>query len=91
MPRSSNRKRVRGRPWRRGGSRLSWALLGSGGAFLLGIIIYGLFTTSAVERSLETAPAPTMAPDVAFVTADGEFRLADHRGRVVLLYFSFPG
>ena len=76
---------------RRGRFKLRWALLAGGGGFLLGIIIYGLFATSAVDRGSEAAPALTMAPDVAFVTADGEFRLTDHRGRVVLLYFSFPG
>ena len=31
------------------------------------------------------------APDMTLETLDGEFRLSENRGEVVLLYFSFPG
>ncbi len=43
-------------------------------------------------------PSPTvavktanLAPDIALVTAEGEFLLSEQRGEVLLLYFSFPG
>ena len=32
-----------------------------------------------------------IAPDVVLATLDGEFRLSEHRGKVIVFYFSFPG
>jgi hypothetical protein len=32
-----------------------------------------------------------VAPDLTLATLDGGFRLSEQRGKVVLLYFSFPG
>ena len=58
----------------------------------MGIIIYSFFAAgllgSASEPNNVTAEA---APDVILATADGEFRLSEQRGKVLVLYFSFPG
>jgi len=31
------------------------------------------------------------APDITLKTENGDFRLADQKGKVLVLYFSFPG
>ena len=56
--------------------------------FIGGIVAYGLFATDLLGGS-RAAGEP--APDVTLNTADGEFRLSQQRGKVLLLYFSFPG
>ncbi len=52
------------------------------------IVAYGLFVTDLLGGS-RAAGEP--APDVTLNTANGEFRLSQQRGKVLLLYFSFPG
>ncbi len=52
------------------------------------IVAYGFFATDLLGGS-RAAGEP--APDVTLNTVDGEFRLSQHRGKVLLLYFSFPG
>jgi len=65
--------------------RLFWA---GSVALLLGLVAYGLVATGLPGGS---KAAGGLAPDVRLNTADGEFRLSQQRGKVVVLYFSFPG
>lgn len=55
---------------------------------IAGIVMYGLFVTDLLGGP-RAAGEP--APDITLNTADGEFRLSQQRGKVLLLYFSFPG
>jgi len=55
---------------------------------IVGIVAYGLFATDLLGGSRAAAEP---APDITLNTADGEFRLSQQRGKVLLLYFSFPG
>ncbi len=70
-----------------GGRRKRFFLAGSL-VLIAGIVAYGLFATDLLGGS-RAAGEP--APDVTLNTVDGEFRLSQHRGKVLLLYFSFPG
>ena len=67
---------------------LLWAVVATlvlvTGAFSL--FVSGLLTSSGTES---TAKEP--APDIVLATAAGTFQLSEHRGKVVVLYFSFPG
>ncbi len=67
---------------------LMWAVVATlvlvTGAFSL--FVSGLLTGSGTE-STEKEPAP----DIVLTTAAGNFQLSEHRGMVVVLYFSFPG
>lgn len=86
----------RGGPWsaagknqQRASSRPGKRFLEAGRLlFILGILAYGLFGTGL---SGGTIAAGKTAPDVTLNTANGEFRLSEQRGKVLLLYFSFPG
>lgn len=76
------------RPARRLGPksrRLVWA---GSLTFIVGLLAYGLFATD-VGGAAQAAGQP--APDVSMSTANGEFRLSQQRGKVLVLYFSFPG
>ena len=55
---------------------------------IAGIVAYGLFVTDLLGGSRAAAEP---APDVTLNTANGEFRLSQQKGKVLLLYFSFPG
>jgi hypothetical protein len=57
-------------------------------ALIVGLLAYGLFATGA-GGAAQAAGQP--APDVSVSTANGEFRLSQQRGKVLVLYFSFPG
>ncbi len=56
--------------------------------FIVGILAYSLFAGHLVGN-WRAAAEP--APDITLNTANGEFRLSQQRGKVLLLYFSFPG
>lgn len=56
--------------------------------FIVGVLAYGLFITN-VGGAAQAAGVP--APDVSVSTPNGEFRLSQQRGKVLVLYFSFPG
>ena len=56
--------------------------------FIVGLVAYGLFASDLLSGS-RAAGEP--APAITLNTADGEFRLSQQRGKVLLLYFSFPG
>ena len=70
-------------------SRLFWSIVATlglvTGAFSL--FASGLLTSSGTEPTASYE----LAPDIAVATAAGNFQLSDHRGEVVVLYFSFPG
>ena len=70
------------------GVRRRYSFWAGGVLFIAGIMAYGLFITDLLGGS-RAAGEP--APDVAVNTAMGEFRLSQQRGKVLLLYFSFPG
>lgn len=46
---------------------------------------------TAVPADGPARAGKTQAPDITLATAEGEFRLSQQRGKVLLLYFSFPG
>ena len=48
-------------------------------------------TVAAVPASASPAKVVETAPDITLVASDGQFLLSELRGKVVLLYFSFPG
>ncbi len=50
-----------------------------------------LFVLSTSLSGSKTSEPGITAPDVTLATLDGEFRLSDQQGDVLLLYFSFPG
>ncbi len=81
------------RPGRvRAGWPVRYTLLGAVGVVLALAITYGLL--AAGPRSSGPQPPEALAeeaPDIVLATVDGEFQLSEHRGHVVLLYFSFPG
>ena len=98
----SRRKRRRSRNSRQGvalgrlsqrlGIRQVWLLLTGGGALALGVILYSLFASGILgSGSAPEKVSADVAPDITLATADGEFRLSEQRGEVLLLYFSFPG
>ncbi len=57
-------------------------------AFIAGIIASLLFPTALLGGAWA---AGEPAPDITLKTENGTFRLADQKGKVVVLYFSFPG
>jgi len=67
-------------------TRLVWA---GSVVFILSLIGYGLFATTDLLGGSKASREP--APDVSLNTANGEFRLSHQKGKVVVLYFSFPG
>ena len=89
MARQKQRSRQRGRhapeqslwQWRK-----AW-FIGGGVAGAIGLLAVLISALSGPETTAGGEPAP----DIALATADGAFRLSDHRGEVSLLYFSFPG
>ena len=58
------------------------------GLTISAILAFSLFAGHLVGNS-RVAAEP--APDVTLKTANGEFSLSQQRGKVLLLYFSFPG
>jgi len=56
--------------------------------FISAILAFSLFAGHLVGNSRAAAEP---APDVTLKTANGEFSLSQQRGKVLLLYFSFPG
>ncbi len=77
-----------GRASQRHGSRGAWILLAGGGVFVLGVLLAS-FLAIAVNRGEDVRGES--APDITVATTNGEFTLSQHRGKVVALYFSFPG
>jgi hypothetical protein len=57
-------------------------------ALIIGLLAYALFVTNLLAGA-RSAGEP--APDVSLNTTNGEFRLSQQKGKVVILYFSFPG
>ena len=73
--------------WRRG----KWWFVGVGGAgaiALLLVLTYAFSGPPARESEIGLANA---APAITLATKDGDFRVSEQRGEVLLLYFSFPG
>ena len=68
--------------------RLIWVV---GLALVLAVGISGLFLTSFLTDSGKESTSNELAPDFTLATLGGNFQLWEHRGEVMLLYFSFPG
>ena len=77
--------------------RRKWWFVGGGfaGAMaLLTALTFALSGPEATDRTVDVGAAPVSAdaaPDMTLATLDGDFRLSENRGEVLLLYFSFPG
>ena len=69
--------------WQRG----KWWFTGGGVAGAVALLV----VLSSALSNPQLLGGGELAPDIALATADGAFRLSDHRGEVSLLYFSFPG
>ena len=69
--------------WQRG----KWWFTGGGVAGAIALLVVVSLALSAPQIPVSRE----LAPDIALATADGAFRLSEHRGEVSLLYFSFPG
>ena len=78
---SENRRTRRTRAMRR---RLFWT---GTLVLILGLFAYGILATDLLVGAGSGEPAP----DVTLKTASGDLRLSEQRGKVVVLYFSFPG
>ena len=79
--------------WRHG---RRWFIAGgfAGAIALLAALTFALTGPDATERTVDVGAAPVSAepaPDVTLATLDGDFRLSENRGEVLLLYFAFPG
>jgi hypothetical protein len=67
-------------------------VLGATIVFILGMILVGLFASNSLtKKPTEVSYTAQAAPDIVLATADGEFRLSQQKGKVLVLYFSFPG
>ena len=82
--------------WRAGGPRRpARGLWRRGKGLFIGGGAAGAVALLVVLTSFLSVPEPAigggLAPDILLATADGAFRLSDQRGKVSLLYFSFPG
>ena len=59
---------------------------------VLVIVVSGLFAaTSRLGSSEGGSASAEPAADITLATEAGDYQLSDLRGKVVLLYFSFPG
>ena len=71
--------------WRQG----KWWLIGSG---VIGALVLLAVLTPALSGQEAATDGPRLAaPDFTVVTESGDFQLSEHKGNVVLLYFSIPG
>lgn len=87
-------KKTKSRTPTRQGKRRLWLPIVAGAVILVLGIAALTFFTPRLEGPGAKAGARTLAelaPDVTFATAKGPFRLSEQKGKVVLLYFSFPG
>lgn len=71
-------------------SRVLWLLLVVA-ALAAGVISYSFLSTGGRDESVGGTVQARVAPDITLASSTGPFRLADHRGEVMVLYFSFPG
>ena len=74
--------------------RRKWWFVGAaavGAIVLLAVLTSILSGPDTPEITGQEFGLSETAPDMTLVTLDGEFRLSENRGKVVLLYFSFPG
>ena len=67
------------------GRRVVWLGVAALVATLLG---YGIVANGLLAGSVGSGD---IAPDVTLGTANGELRLSSQHGKVLVLYFSFPG
>ncbi len=69
--------------------RLFWSVAAS---LALVTAAFSLFASGLLTSSgTEPTASYELAPDIVVATAAGSFQLSDQRGKVVVLYFSFPG
>ena len=74
--------------------RAKWWFVGGGLAAGLALLVALTFAIGGPERPEITGQelgSAKAAPDMTLATLDGNFRLSENRGEVLLLYFSFPG
>ena len=83
---TSRKKRERRQPDRR--QRRRWLLPGLGALFVIFVVGMSLFSTGLLGSREASAD---LAPDVTLATFQGDLQLSRERGKVVVLYFSFPG
>lgn len=67
---------------------LMWAIVPT---LVLVIGAFSLFLSGPLTGSGTESTTKELAPDITLATAAGNFQLSEHRGKVVVLYFSFPG
>jgi cytochrome oxidase Cu insertion factor (SCO1/SenC/PrrC family) len=57
-------------------------------ALLTGLAGYALVTAASARAAGNAGEA---APDVTLHSPGGDFRLSEHKGKVLILFFTFPG
>ncbi|OGA45479.1 MAG: hypothetical protein A3G24_10515 [Betaproteobacteria bacterium RIFCSPLOWO2_12_FULL_62_13] len=57
-------------------------------AVFIGLALSGVFTTLPAGAASTAGEA---VPNVTLSTSNGDFRLSQQKGRVLILFFTFPG
>ncbi len=67
--------------------RMLWAVVGVIGALVAWLVISNPLPSTSDNDLVAAEPAP----DITLITKQGDYRLSEHKGEVVALYFSFVG
>ncbi len=69
-----------------GASRFLWM---GGLVFVLAVVVSVVLASGLLQGSGQAKG--DLAPDITLATTEGDFRISEQRGSVVVLYYSFPG
>ena len=69
-----------------GAARLLWM----GGLFFVLAVVVSVVLVSGLLQGSGQAKGD-LAPDITLATTEGDFRISEQLGDVVVLYYSFPG
>jgi len=69
-----------------GASRFLWM---GGLLFVLAVVVSVVLAGGLLKGSGQAHG--DLAPDITLATTEGDFRISEQRGSVVVLYYSFPG
>ena len=86
MPGESQVSRQHRRGSGPGTSRFFWM----GGLFFVLAVVVSVVLASGLLPGSGQAKG-ILAPDITLATTEGDFRISEQRGSVVVLYYSFPG
>ena len=72
-------------------NRKSLWFIGAGLTTAIALLVALTFAFSGPQAQESELGLANLAPDMTLATLDGEFRLSENQGDVLVLYFSFPG